>query len=310
MEPGDGRRETVSRHAGGIALVRDGRATAELLFPGRAMAGCIVLAVTRDTRGLDLAPEDRFNRFNASPYVAVTWLFEGEARHVADEAAMRAPEAGSALPRLMISGPTPAPVTSWNLGPVHTISVGFYPEAWQALTGIEAGALVGRHVAADEVLKGDMAALFASVFDCGGCRQAFAHLQSALQPLWERRRAGGGVAGSLVSDWMAALALRASTRTSGRSLRQLQRLIKSWTGQSMRDIAGVARMEETYALALRNRGAGLDFARVAAEAGYADQSHMGRDIRARTGMSPARIMQLIETEESYWFYRLIGAWLA
>lgn len=47
-------------------------------------------------------------------------------------------------------------------------------------------------------------------------------------------------------------------------------------------------------------------AEAALAAGYADQSHMGRDIRRLTGFSPARIGILIATEEAFWCYRLLA----
>jgi NAD(P)-dependent dehydrogenase (short-subunit alcohol dehydrogenase family) len=55
-----------------------------------------------------------------------------------------------------------------------------------------------------------------------------------------------------------------------------------------------------------SRGIGAATALLAAEAGYADQAHMGREVRRITGMPPAKIVNLIATEESYWPYRLLG----
>ena len=42
------------------------------------------------------------------------------------------------------------------------------------------------------------------------------------------------------------------------------------------------------------------------EGGFADQSHMGRAVRRATGFSPARLNRMIESEESFWCYRLLG----
>ena len=45
---------------------------------------------------------------------------------------------------------------------------------------------------------------------------------------------------------------------------------------------------------------------LAGDAGYSDQSHMGRAVRRATGFSPARLNRMIESEESFWCYRLLG----
>ena len=47
-------------------------------------------------------------------------------------------------------------------------------------------------------------------------------------------------------------------------------------------------------------------AMLAGDAGYSDQSHMGRAVRRATGFSPARLNRMIESEESFWCYRLLG----
>ena len=57
-------------------------------------------------------------------------------------------------------------------------------------------------------------------------------------------------------------------------------------------------------LAVHN--ADTDLASLATDAGYSDQSHMGRAVRGATGFSPAQLNRHIETEEAFWCYRLIG----
>lgn len=48
-----------------------------------------------------------------------------------------------------------------------------------------------------------------------------------------------------------------------------------------------------------------NLAALALSAGFSDQSHMGREVRRVTGIPPGRFRQLIDTEEAFWFYRLI-----
>lgn len=36
-----------------------------------------------------------------------------------------------------------------------------------------------------------------------------------------------------------------------------------------------------------------------------DQSHMGREVRRVTGLSPARLDDLMAHDEAFWFYRLM-----
>jgi len=48
-----------------------------------------------------------------------------------------------------------------------------------------------------------------------------------------------------------------------------------------------------------------DLAATAADAGFADQSHMGRDVRRVTGISPGHLIELMRSEESFGLYRLL-----
>ena len=54
----------------------------------------------------------------------------------------------------------------------------------------------------------------------------------------------------------------------------------------------------------------LDLATLASEAGFSDQSHMGREIRRITGLSPGRFDKLLAHDEAFWFYRLLERQLA
>jgi AraC-like DNA-binding protein len=47
----------------------------------------------------------------------------------------------------------------------------------------------------------------------------------------------------------------------------------------------------------------VSLADIAAQAGYADQSHLSRECKAVTGMTPRQFMRDFEGDESVWIYR-------
>jgi len=207
------------------------------------------------------------------------------------------------LPQAFVSGPYPGPIVSWSPGPIVAMTVGFYPEAWRALTGLDAEALRGLEKPLDATLSRELLPLFLAVAAASDCEQGFLRLQDGLEPLWRDsipRRLGP----PWLEDWARGLASRAALSGPGKSARQIQRRIKAWTGQSQRDLQVLARVEAVFA---RTHAAGeVSLSALAAEMGYADQSHMGREVRRVTGHSPAQIRRLIDTDERFWCYRLLG----
>jgi len=92
----------------------------------------------------------------------------------------------------------------------------------------------------------------------------------------------------------------------GVGLRQLQRRLKQVTGQGQRDLQIYARTEHAMmCLASLPEDTPVELAALAAEAGFSDQSHMGREIRRVSGLSPGRLDTLMRTDEAFWFYRLV-----
>jgi len=49
-----------------------------------------------------------------------------------------------------------------------------------------------------------------------------------------------------------------------------------------------------------------DWARLALDTGYSDQSHLVRQTKRATGFTPADLRQRIRTERPFWVYRLMG----
>lgn len=71
--------------------------------------------------------------------------------------------------------------------------------------------------------------------------------------------------------------------------RRLHRRFVATVGYSAKTLQRVLRVQRALALAGRNEHAGL--AALAAEAGYADQAHMSRELRVLTGRSPRVLLQ-------------------
>ena len=103
----------------------------------------------------------------------------------------------------------------------------------------------------------------------------FADLQKRLALFWHSARPDQHPFGRMITDWSRTLMVNAAFSQTGRSVRQVQRRVKTLAG-------------------------------IATDAGYSDQSHMGRHVRAQTGFTPAELMRRFESDEAFWSYRLMG----
>ncbi|CAB1369930.1 helix-turn-helix domain-containing protein [Denitratisoma oestradiolicum] len=280
------------------------RTTAFMHIPSPALGACMLAGVERDTRGCVLNDAERFNYYPATPMAVISWIFEGALHVVEERGASPRPTLGPALPRLVFSGPQRRPSVSWSPGAVHALSVGFYPEALCRLICQPMETYLDQHLPLEAVASLPLLQACQSIIDARD-DDPFAMLEAYFQPLWcEPGRASPA---PYLGDWVRSLATRAAHSTAGRSLRQLQRRVRDWTGQSYRDLQLFTRVEEAF---IHRIGAHVssapDLAAIAADAGFADQSHMGREIRRVTGLSPARFGECLTNDEAFWYYRLIA----
>jgi hypothetical protein len=278
--------------------------TSALVLPRTALAGCIFAAIVRDTRGVALSDAERFNFFPGSPLVTLTRIFEGETRLASGDGWPQDARSARPLGAITLSGPQSRPLASWNPGPVHAVSISFYPEAWMKLTGMSPETLVDRTVAARS------GALPEILENCPGedIHAFWQEFENTVEPLWEDVRNRGGLppwtGGNRIADWSRSLVARGIVSGPGRSARAIQRRLRRWTGQNRQALSVTARIEDLHGLVTRN-GASQP-AVTAVEAGFADQSHMGREVLRATGFSPVRLNRMIETSEAFWCYRLLG----
>ena len=73
--------------------------------------------------------------------------------------------------------------------------------------------------------------------------------------------------------------------------RRLRRRFVAAIGYGPKTFQRVLRLQRVLALAGRGPRPGVTLAALAAEAGYADQAHMSRELQALTGRSPGALLQ-------------------
>jgi AraC-like DNA-binding protein len=282
------------------------RVSSQLHLPTQAMAGYVYLGVERDTRGMCLTDRQRFNFYPASPFPTISWIFEGELHLVEDLDSARVPRISEALPRVLFAGPQSKPSASWSSGEVHAWMVSFYPDALFHLFGLTAEVAKDEVLPLDHLLSAPLLHALQQTNASHAC-SPIQHIETALGPVWRDLEVRNSA--SNMRRWLRFLANQATFTKAGRGVRQLQRLVRDWTGQSLRDLELFSRVEEAFALSQRS-GLQINWmADVAIDAGYSDQSHLGREVKRVTGFSPKLFSELVKTDEAFWMYRLLGEYL-
>ncbi|HEX5737018.1 MAG TPA: AraC family transcriptional regulator [Hydrogenophaga sp.] len=277
--------------------------------PRASLAACVRATMARSTLGAALSDEQRINHFPATPLCSLSWWFEGSSFSLLPTQA-GAPCALTntrvAMPgRWVLAGPQTRSGASWCPGPVHAMMVLFMPDALHLMTGLEPGDLIDRFVDANTVLPPEWIAMCQQVQDASDDAQRMALLEDFLEPRWQACRPALPLQGHRYADWAMHLAQRAATSAPGRSLRQLERRIKRWAGLPLRELRGMGRSEQAFFRVVQAQTEGtLHWAHIAADSGYADQSHLCRETRRITGFSPDALRDGIEHHEGFWAYRL------
>lgn len=298
---------TEPQHAAAAAPAPLAPTHAGLWLPPAGLAGCVRATLTRDTRGVALTPAQRFSHFPASPLCKLVWWLAGEGDAVepgwpAEPGSPRTPVPD----RAMFYGPGTRPVVGYSDGPVSVLMVLLTPDALRVLCGVSAADWVDRGAPLSAVLGAPWSALLPALDaapDDPATRVALVHQR--LLAAWAPCRDGADWASHRYRDWAEALALRAASSSAGRSLRQIERRIRAWAGQPMRELQSLVKAEEAFfAVAAAIERGTVQWADVAVDAGYADQSHLCRATRRVTGFSPQQLARRIAEDEGFWPYRV------
>ena len=275
-----------------------------------SLAACVRGAMVRNTLGHALTDAQRVNHFPASPLCSLSWWFEGRGETLLPERPGALPGAHGPrepLPgRWVLSGPQTRPGASWCPGPAHAMMVLFLPDALHLLTGVEPQALANRHMDAQALLPPDWLAMCNAVQRHASDAARLECLEDFLEPRWQACRPALPLQAQRYGDWAAHLAQRAAVSAPGRSLRQLERRIKRWSGLPLRELRGFGKAEQAFfdTLAAGTGESAVPWADVAAGAGYSVQSHLCRVARRITGCTPQALYEGMRTDESFWAYRI------
>ncbi|WP_327370460.1 helix-turn-helix domain-containing protein [Streptomyces sp. NBC_01217] len=169
----------------------------------------------------------------------------------------------------------------------QVFGVKFRPAGFRPFLRSRVSAVAGQRFAASAVFgaaAGDVARELAGADDVNGSAAAVEALLRArdVQPL--------PATGPLNAVVALVVADRSLTRVDalaerlGMSTRKLQRLFADHVGLSPKWVINRCRIHEAAELAMRR--ASVDWAELAAELGYSDQSHLVRDFTATVGTSP------------------------
>jgi AraC-like DNA-binding protein len=273
---------------------------ASLIAPSDKLGSCVCMYIVRDTLGTS---SSGINHYPATPLCSVVWSLAGATAMAGSAGNPHAQkfEPGTAV----FNGPQPQPWSTSSLGPAHFIIALFYPDAVHALTGLDMSAWVGKSVPASSLLGMPWQTLTAALIECTNDADRAALINIFLEERWEKVSDIADRPHGLLADWIGPLSGLALSSSVAGSKRTTERRIKAAAGLSLRTMKRMSRAEQALMTARAELDAGkISWSDVAADTGYADQSHMTRDTRALTGLSPGALAHMVEHDDSYWLYNI------
>jgi AraC-like DNA-binding protein len=271
-----------------------------------ALNGAVVALIARDTRQAVLAPNQRLSHFPASPLLSLSWFHGMDIATTGLEPCARWQRAGSPV---VVAGSQSRPTASWAPTTGQGRMLCFTAEAARMVFGFDPALVHDRFVPAHQVLGAQWHGLLDELLATPCPHAAMAALCRHLAPRWQAAHGHAGEGPSLRQvgrHWVERLAWQAHEWGRSRSTRQIERRIKSFTGRSMRQWQALVRTEGAFFAARDRHEAGMpyDWAELALQEGFADQSHFVRTSQRITGFSPTEFADRFEHDESFWLYRL------
>ena len=205
---------------------------------------------------------------------------------------------GESLPHLFLTGPFTAPVRTFASAPLNSLSIVFQPWLLESWFDLDPGDMANAIIDAAYVPRLNdqtvVDALHSATFDPS-------LLESALATLSVPHPNPGHEANMMANLLLETQNISETASRHGISVRQLERRFARNFGLSPKEWLRVKRFEGSL-VKLANDKESL--ANVAADAGYADQSHMTRDYRRVTGFTPSQTKEGISKDKpGYWAFK-------
>ncbi|MEU4797477.1 helix-turn-helix domain-containing protein [Streptomyces sp. NPDC023327] len=251
--------------------------------------GMVVSAIGYRTAGQRPA----LHRGLPSPHLTVIFSLDGAI--AGGDTPDRATGPDATRTDIVVGGLHQSPV--YVVQPEHEagIQLAVHPLAARALLGLPAGALTGQSVVAGTDVFGERAGdLRERLCELDRWEDRFAALSAYLRRRAATDRTAGTVRPEVAEAWArlarhrGADTLGALSRHVALSERRLTALFRAETGLSPKQAARLMRFQHAKDAVVRAVAAGSppNLARVAADTGYCDHSHLVRDFRRYTGTSP------------------------
>src|ERR1700722_3919277 len=199
---------------------------------------------------------------------------------------------------VFFQGQPPAVIGPWTESFVAQLAPGtritgarFYPGKAAAILGLPAFELANQQAAIRDVWSAAARAPFASVGELPSFRAGKFALEAALLRHMQNVAAPDSTIVAAI-QWIARhpdARVEQLSEFAGISNRQMQRRFSAAVGYGPKTFQSILRFQRLLYFASRYVGE-LGLAELAAEAGYADQSHMTREVRRFAGKSPGELL--------------------
>lgn len=199
---------------------------------------------------------------------------------------------------VFFQGQPPAVVGPWTESFIAPLAPGtritgarFYPGKAAAILGLPAFELANQQAEIGNVWNAAARAPFAGVGELPTFRASRFALEAALLRHMRNVASADSTIGAAIR-WMARhpdAHVEELSELAGISSRQMQRRFSAAVGYGPKMFQSILRFQRLLLLAGRN-GGDRGLAELAADAGYADQSHMTRDVQRFAGKSPTALL--------------------
>ncbi len=194
------------------------------------------------------------------------------------------------MPDIYVLGPTTGSATFSGEGVIDVIGVGLMPAGWASLVPMDASAAANRLFDAHDLFGDIVIETQARLRSTADFDARIAIFETMLMKLMERQRPEYHRFVAAVNQWLAdtsAPEVEVLTAKTGLSARQIQRGCKRYFGSPPKLLARKYRALRA-AVALSHHDSNLDD--LLGE-GFYDQSHLTRELKFFTGMTPGEYAQ-------------------